>query len=1185
MLGARVQYKKLYRTPRLLPLVALLSLIAVTALGTFVTAPAWASDVTVSDTAVLPMSGQPNSKTEAEADKPSEPSQIVLPVGMPRQSVEVLVRTRFHQSTNEIEMFIKYKNGNGDFKDLKYGSSDERKVTKAKATDAWAEIPCVELPNWSCVSPSVYYLSQGSQYVFAVTVNGSGERLPGKSSWVYSAAEFEGKNGLADKGKRLFSQGWKETGAGGGTFATIAPLSAKNCVGLEPDNGAEFTPSSTVVAVNGRRYHVGVGVMMFPVCTANPIHLEDAWEAAFTAQVWRKLSDLDGMRKTDSYKAYENAHNDYKKLAQGKAALRELFTFTVKYAGYLKDGKLGSLSLLMKRYVKDTVKIATERLYDDAAVEEAVGELKEAWEDILSQTVEIGVVLKAIENGEKDWEAGANCGNHCKLDFDVAEAIFTTYVLIEAADGLLKPVVAAAHKVRAIKDVYEIGEEIGGVLAGFLIHRGKMTKDVARSLGLNVGTDTHIDDFNTAFDRFKREMPKRERSEFSVFLNVLDLGKEARYEQEGENSARDQYGRGAPSEEVMPKTEVKQEGVEGAGERLATPADAAASFELNVWASPMGSGRIRLNPNNFDLEMSVNAYARDTKVLVIAQQRNGWRFVKWGGGISGSRNPIEVTMDADKAVWAVFEWGPTMFVSADPADGRAGWVEVLNGTGSIQGQRRFERSEVARIRAHTNVGWRFTGWSGDASGSSPTTTVLMNGDRKVTANWAREQATLTLHAIGEGTITLDGKEYGGRHVIKVDKGNRQRLTAIPESGHHFSAWIAGNTVEFNHVIDVQVDTDTTIVANFFEGNKPSVTLRIEAGKGGTVEPTAGNTLRVPRGSRQPVAATPEEGYYFTGWAGSHGLSDADKVEPEIWLDMDRDRRVIAQFKRGSVPGSGVSSDVKRTLYIEKTPAAGGRVTLSPYAGTGNEYAHGTTVTVTARPSTGYRFVRWEGDRELTRSSVSVRMDGDKRLRAVFESLLTQPTLTVSAQPAGGEAGWIEVLNGTGSTSGQRLFQRGETARIRAHTNAGWRFTGWSGDASGTSVQVNVTMNGDKRVMAHWQRAQAQPGTYTLTVSANPSGGAAGYVEIVGGSGNTPGQRDFASGQSARIVAHTNAGWRFTGWSGDASGGSVQTNVTMNGDKRVTAHWERVQAQPGTYTLTVSANPSGGAAGLRGDRGR
>ena len=169
---------------------------------------------------------------------------------------------------------------------------------------------------------------------------------------------------------------------------------------------------------------------------------------------------------------------------------------------------------------------------------------------------------------------------------------------------------------------------------------------------------------------------------------------------------------------------------------------------------------------------------------------------------------------------------------------------------------------------------------------------------------------------------------------------------------------------------------------------------------------------------------------------------------------------------------------------------------------------------------------------------------------------------------------MEIVGGSGSIPGQRNFSAGQSARIVAHTNAGWRFTGWSGDASGGSAQTNVTMNGDKAVTAHWERVQ--PSTYTLTVSANPSGGSAGYVEIVGGSGNTPGQRDFASGQSARIVAHTNAGWRFTGWSGDAGGSGSQTNVTINRDKTVIANWERVQ--PSTYTLRLEATPNDGSGG-------
>ena len=75
------------------------------------------------------------------------------------------------------------------------------------------------------------------------------------------------------------------------------------------------------------------------------------------------------------------------------------------------------------------------------------------------------------------------------------------------------------------------------------------------------------------------------------------------------------------------------------------------------------------------------------------------------------------------------------------------------------------------------------------------------------------------------------------------------------------------------------------------------------------------------------------------------------------------------------------------------------------------------------------------------------------------------TLVVEANPAGGSAGYVEILNGSGSEPGQRNFTNGATANVRAVANHGWDFSHWSGDAEGTSARTTVRMDRSKRVIA------------------------------------------------------------------------------------------------------------------------
>ena len=54
-----------------------------------------------------------------------------------------------------------------------------------------------------------------------------------------------------------------------------------------------------------------------------------------------------------------------------------------------------------------------------------------------------------------------------------------------------------------------------------------------------------------------------------------------------------------------------------------------------------------------------------------------------------------------------------------------------------------------------------------------------------------------------------------------------------------------------------------------------------------------------------------------------------------------------------------------------------------------------------------------------------------------------------------------------SWSADDYYTEGASLTIAAQPSAGWKFTHWSGDASGTSLSINVDVNGPKQVIAHF----------------------------------------------------------------------------------------------------------------------
>ena len=153
---------------------------------------------------------------------------------------------------------------------------------------------------------------------------------------------------------------------------------------------------------------------------------------------------------------------------------------------------------------------------------------------------------------------------------------------------------------------------------------------------------------------------------------------------------------------------------------------------------------------------------------------------------------------------------------------------------------------------------------------------------------------------------------------------------------------------------------------------------------------------------------------------------------------------------------------------------------------------------------------------------------------------------------------LTIAAGAGGTTnpvpGTYTYGEGTSVSVEATASAGYRFGSWSGDASGTTSPVSITMDGDKTVTANFVRQ------YTLTVAA----GAGGTTSPV------PGTHTYDVGTSVSVEATASAGYRFGSWTGDASGSANPITITMNGNKTVTANFVR-QRQ---YTLTIAAGAGG-----------
>ncbi len=152
-------------------------------------------------------------------------------------------------------------------------------------------------------------------------------------------------------------------------------------------------------------------------------------------------------------------------------------------------------------------------------------------------------------------------------------------------------------------------------------------------------------------------------------------------------------------------------------------------------------------------------------------------------------------------------------------------------------------------------------------------------------------------------------------------------------------------------------------------------------------------------------------------------------------------------------------------------------------------------------------------------------------------------LSTSCVPSAG--GSIAPSSGT--------FQAGSKVVLNANPAQSHEFSGWTGDASGNSNPLTITVNDDKHIVASFTRI-----TYSLQVQTDSWGG--GTVQPSGGK--------YEAATQVKLSATPANGYRFDHWGGDISGFSNSVNILMDGNKIITAYFTK------TYNLTVSCSPSG-----------
>ena len=498
-------------------------------------------------------------------------------------------------------------------------------------------------------------------------------------------------------------------------------------------------------------------------------------------------------------------------------------------------------------------------------------------------------------------------------------------------------------------------------------------------------------------------------------------------------------------------------------------------------------------------------YDSGASATVTASPASGYRFVNWteSGSVVSVNTSYTFTVSAARTLVANFIQIFTVTTSSSPAAG-----------GTASGSGTYDSGASATVTAVPASGYRFVNWT--ESG----TIVTTNSSYTFTVSSAR---TLVANFIQIFTVTTSSNPVAGGTTSgggTFDSGASVTVSAVAASGYRFVNWTDGGaTVSTNSGYTFSVTSNRTLTANFVRIY--SIGTSSSPAVGGT---TSGNGT-YDSGSSATVVASPATGYRFANWTESGTVVS---TSASYTFTVSAARTLVANFIQIFA------------VTTSSSPAAGGTTT-----GNGT-FDSGTSITVTAVPASGYRFLNWteSGVSVSATSSFTFNISSNRTLVANFVQIFIVST---SSNPAAG-----------GTTSGGGTFDSGSSATILATPAAGYRFVNWTEGAVvvSTTTSYVFTVSSARTLVANFVQI------FTVTVSSSPATG-----------GTVSGGGTYNTGSSVTVIATPATGYRFVNWT---EGGVVVSAVssytfTLTATRTLVANFVQ------TFSVSASSNPVAGGS--------
>lgn len=352
---------------------------------------------------------------------------------------------------------------------------------------------------------------------------------------------------------------------------------------------------------------------------------------------------------------------------------------------------------------------------------------------------------------------------------------------------------------------------------------------------------------------------------------------------------------------------------------------------------------------------------------------------------------------------------------------------------------RYESGSTVTLRAVANEGYRFVNWkNGDdiVSETASYTTPALSADLTLTANFI-QQFTVTAASAdtNKGTVAITNADANN----KYDAGSTVTVTAAAASdSYEFDKWTktgddnwnSSDAATVNPLSISELAADWALTASFKEKTKDTPEINLSAFSAGDdatlnagVFTTTANSKTISQwigdnsgvtGNKLVVkfAGTPTGGegqsvkvaaeYIATEYEEAYAYPDANNIAV---VNLDNSKYIKSIYIQLAIPGSvtvnSVALDPLYTITATSANNEQGSVGVTTEPTSDGKYAHGTEVTVTATPQSGYSFLQWKvGETSVsTDASYTFTATEDVALTADFKGV---KTLKQASQPMLGE---------------------------------------------------------------------------------------------------------------------------------------------------------------------------------------